>query len=197
MADTNQQAWLKYICRSCDMDMLYLSTSSRWRQKNCSRSKQCLCNFLKLLLLLKSKYLEQINNGYLNEFWSTGYLLSFFIFKAIFGILIDGIHCFSCFIENFLDESQYRPFWMSWNKGHVKVGQGLNPHDESTVFMEWRDLDPLTNITTMYAATHVTGKYIFHGIKSNFPIPYLTFTMYIKDYKCSRGNEMKKSCVLK
>ena len=68
-------------------------------------------------------------------------------------------------IGNLLNESEYRPFWIRWTSGHIQVGRGLTPRNDSTTFMEWIDPDPL-NITSIELHTRYTGKYVIHGIKS-------------------------------
>ncbi|CAC5371486.1 unnamed protein product [Mytilus coruscus] len=64
-------------------------------------------------------------------------------------------------IDNLLESSEYRQFWISWRDGILEVGRGLSVHNTLSRFIVWPDPEPL-NITGLVLSSHKEGSCIIH-----------------------------------
>ena len=60
-----------------------------------------------------------------------------------------------------LKADEYRPFWISWEGGLIKVGSGKQPNG---VFLEWQDPDPIpVNYIGIRTGWGSTGSWKFNN----------------------------------
>lgn len=65
------------------------------------------------------------------------------------------------YLDDLLESTQYRAFWISWRDGIIEVGRGLSVRNTSSRLLIWSDPEPLA-IAGLFLSSEKEGSFIVH-----------------------------------